>query len=73
MAEAPHHPHNVARGTFVDVEGVVQPAPSPRFSGTPARQPEIAPSTGLNTESVLAGLGYDAAVIKTLRASGTIG
>ena len=73
MTEAPHHPHNVARGTFVDVEGVVQPAPSPRFSGTPARQPEIAPSAGLNTESVLAGLGYDVAAIKTLRASGAIG
>ena len=73
LAEAPHHPHNIARGTFVDVEGVVQPAPSPRFSGTPARPPEIAPTAGLNTESVLADLGYDADAIKTLRASGTIG
>ena len=36
LAEAPHHPHNVARGTFVEVNGVVQPAPTPRFSATPA-------------------------------------
>ena len=43
LAEAPEHPHNVARGTFVDLDGVVQPAPAPRFSATPgacsARRP----------------------------------
>jgi len=36
LAEAPQHPHNVARKTFVEVEGVVQPAPAPRFSATPS-------------------------------------
>ena len=36
LAEAPLHPHNVARETFVEVDGIVQPAPAPRFSGTPA-------------------------------------
>ena len=36
LAEAPRHPHNVARGMFVEVDGVVQPAPAPRFSATPA-------------------------------------
>lgn len=36
MEEAPNHPHNVARKTFIDVDGVVQPAPAPRFSATPA-------------------------------------
>ncbi len=36
LAEAPRHPHNLARGTFVEVDGVVQPAPCPRFSKTPA-------------------------------------
>ncbi len=43
LSEAPHDPHNIARGTFVDVGGVVQPAPAPRFSLTPAppvRMPE---------------------------------
>jgi alpha-methylacyl-CoA racemase len=37
LAEAPAHPHNRARGTFVEVAGVVQPAPAPRFSATPSR------------------------------------
>lgn len=37
--EAPAHPHNVARGTFIDVAGVVQPAPAPRFSRTPPAMP----------------------------------
>ena len=36
LAEAPHHPHNVARSTFVEVDGTIQPAPAPRFLGTPA-------------------------------------
>jgi alpha-methylacyl-CoA racemase len=36
LAEAPHHPHNVARATFVEASGMVQPAPAPRFLGTPA-------------------------------------
>jgi alpha-methylacyl-CoA racemase len=39
LTEAPHHPHNVARGTFVELDGVVQPAAAPRFSRTPARPP----------------------------------
>ena len=54
LAEAPEHPHNVARGTFVDVDGVVQPAPAPRFSRTPgaiAHAPGRAPA---DAESVLA-------------------
>ncbi|RYY96097.1 MAG: CoA transferase, partial [Comamonadaceae bacterium] len=42
--EAPKHPHNSARGTFVEVEGVVQPAPAPRFSRTPAATPHAARS-----------------------------
>ena len=36
MAEAPGHPHNVARGSFIERQGVIQPAPAPRFSLTPA-------------------------------------
>lgn len=49
MDEAPQHPHNVARGTFVTVEGIRQPAPAPRFSATPAlvRSPPRAPGEGL--------------------------
>ena len=36
LAEAPRHPHNAARGTFVEQDGMIQPAPAPRFSETPA-------------------------------------
>jgi alpha-methylacyl-CoA racemase len=36
LAEAPRHPHLAARGTFAERDGVVQPGPAPRFSGTPA-------------------------------------
>lgn len=39
MTEAPSHPHNIARGTFIDTDGVVQPAPVPRFLGTPSDDP----------------------------------
>ena len=38
LAEAPKHPHNVARKTFIEIDGVVQPAPAPRFSRT---EPEV--------------------------------
>lgn len=73
LAEAPYHPHNVARETFIKVGGVVQPAPTPRFSGTPSAKPEIAPQPGANTDEVLAALGHDAASLAELRASGAIG
>ncbi|MGE3690620.1 MAG: CaiB/BaiF CoA transferase family protein [Novosphingobium sp.] len=43
LTEAPRHPHNVARGSFVEVDGVVQPAPSPRFSHTPAPPVRMTP------------------------------
>jgi alpha-methylacyl-CoA racemase len=36
LSEAPAHPHNRARGTFVELAGVIQPAPAPRFSTTPS-------------------------------------
>ncbi|MCH7628391.1 MAG: CoA transferase [Proteobacteria bacterium] len=42
LAEAPSHPHNVARGTFTTVDGMVQPRPAPRFLGTPAPEPKLA-------------------------------
>ncbi len=42
MAEAPGHPHNQARGTFTEAGGVIQPAPAPRFSATPAVPPRMA-------------------------------
>lgn len=46
LREAPRHPHNVARGTFVEDAGMVMPAPAPRFLGTPAPQPSLAAREG---------------------------
>ena len=53
--EAPHHEHLAARKTFIEVDGIVQPAPAPRFSATPAAQPKPpAPVTPENTRAALA-------------------
>jgi alpha-methylacyl-CoA racemase len=73
MAEAPTHPHNVARGTFGEVGGMVQPMPAPRYSVTATATPAPQPQPGANTEALLAGLGYDAVRIAALRAAGALG
>ena len=73
LAEAPHHPHNVARGTFVTVNGAVQPGPVPRFSGTAAAPPRGTGEAGAETGEVLAGLGYTPDRIEALRAAGVLG
>ncbi len=69
LAEAPRHPHNKARGTFVDVDGVIQPAPAPRFSRTTSalRRPPPAGESGLRGS--LAAWGFDAAEIEALAGS----
>jgi alpha-methylacyl-CoA racemase len=59
LDEAPEHPHNVARGTFVDVDGVPQPGPAPRFSRTPGQVRCPAPAAGQHTDEVLGELGLD--------------
>ncbi|WP_308222788.1 CaiB/BaiF CoA-transferase family protein [Frankia sp. AgPm24] len=66
LAEAPSHPHNVARGTFVDVDGVRQPAPSPRFSKTPPASPGRPALPGDHTIDVLTGLGLAPDTVKRL-------
>ncbi|MCA3256189.1 MAG: CoA transferase [Alphaproteobacteria bacterium] len=73
MGEAPSHPHNVARGTFVEVGGHVQPAPAPRYSATATAAPRVPPATGADTDTLLGGLGYDAGRIAALKAAGAIG
>jgi alpha-methylacyl-CoA racemase len=70
--EAAGHPHNVARNTFVDIGGVVQPAPAPRFDRTPPRVPEPPHEKGADTAEVLAELGYDEPTLVSLRASAVI-
>lgn len=53
MSEAPDHPQNKARCTFVDVDGVIQPAPAPRFSRTPAAPPTAAGAREMTVTEIL--------------------
>ncbi len=69
MAEAPHHPHNQARGSFIEIEGVTQAAPAPRFSRTPSAKPTAARPLGSDTAAVLAELGYEPATIDAMLAA----
>ncbi|RDH78408.1 CoA transferase [Mycolicibacterium moriokaense] len=66
LAEAPRHPHNVARGAFVEIDGVVQPAPVPRFSRTSPPAPSGPSLPGDHTRDVLVELGLDGQTIAGL-------
>jgi alpha-methylacyl-CoA racemase len=68
--EAPLHAHARARAAFVTVDGVVQPAPAPRFDRTPAAQPRPAPQPGQHTDEVLLEAGFSAAEVAALRTAG---
>ncbi|MFI7079153.1 CaiB/BaiF CoA transferase family protein [Micromonospora sp. NPDC049903] len=72
-AEAAEHPHLVARDTFVVRDGVVQPAPAPRFSGTPTSVRRPPPWPGEHTDEVLAEVGYAPERVAALRADGAVG
>jgi len=69
--EAPRHHHAHERGAFVDVGGVLQPAPAPRFDRTPAGHPRPAPEVGQHTEELLREAGCSADEIAALRAAGS--
>lgn len=71
LDEAPRHPHNRARGTFIDLEDVVQPGPAPRYSGTAASAPE-ASRPGAAGDALLSELGYSADEIGALRREGVL-
>ncbi|MCZ6869566.1 MAG: CaiB/BaiF CoA-transferase family protein [Gammaproteobacteria bacterium] len=70
--EAPQHPHNQYRSTFVEIDGVVQPAPAPRFSRTPAQVRGSAKSPGADTTEILSELGCSEDEIARLAESGAI-
>ena len=72
LGEAPSHPHNAARQTFITVADQVQPAPAPRFSRTPAGAPRAPLPPDSQTDSTLAALGYTGDRIAKLRAAGAI-
>ena len=71
--EAPEHPHNVDRGTFVEIEGVVQPGPAPRFSVTPSEISKPPSYPGADTDEALASWGVAEERIVALRETGAIG
>lgn len=72
LREAPAHPHNIARGSFVDVEGVVQPGPAPRFSRTPGAIQRPPTERGADTDEVLSIIGCGEADLDRLRTAGVI-
>jgi alpha-methylacyl-CoA racemase len=72
LDEAPRHKHNAARQTFVEMDGVMQPAPAPRFSATPGAIAGPPPAIGADTAAVLSEWGFSAANIDSLQSSGAI-
>jgi alpha-methylacyl-CoA racemase len=70
--EAPTHPHNQQRETFVEVAGVVQPGPAPRFSRTPATVRNPPPVGGQDTDEALVAWGIDTDRVASLRELGVV-
>lgn len=72
LTEAPQAPHLKARGTFVEVEGVVQPAPAPRFSRTPGAIQRPPARPGQHSDEVLADWGFTAEEVDRLRQAAAV-
>ena len=72
IAEAPQHPHNKARGAFVEIEGVTQQAPAPRFSRTPGAIARGAPRRGEGGAEALVDWGFSRSEIEGFRARGAL-
>ena len=72
IPEAIEHPHNVDRGTFVEVAGIRQPGPAPRFSRTAPEISSPPPHAGQHTDEVLAAAGFDPDRVAKLREAGAI-
>ena len=68
LGEAPVHPHNIARRTFIDLNGVFQPAPAPRYSATQLDRPEPPRREGADGAAILEELGYGAGEIARILA-----
>jgi alpha-methylacyl-CoA racemase len=72
LDEAHLHPHNVERGTFKTINGVLQPGPAPRYSRTEAAIQGPAAHPGQHTDDVLSSFGFDSSEIAKLREAGAV-
>ena len=72
LTEAVSHPHNTARGTYIDVAGACQPGPAPRYRDAPAPPVRPARRVGADTAEVLAEAGYEADEIDRLFSVGIV-
>ncbi len=72
LGEAPNHPQNQARGTFVEVGGVTQPGPTPQLGLTPAPPPRPPRPDGADGATILRELGYDEAAIAASKEKGVL-
>ena len=73
MSEAPGHAHNAARKTFIEIAGMTQPAPAPRFSRTDSRIQRPPARVGEHTDEALTDWGFSTAELAALRAKKAIG
>jgi alpha-methylacyl-CoA racemase len=71
--DAPSHPANVARNTYIEVDGLTQPAPAPRFSRTPSSVEHGAHKVGQDTDQILQAMGFAQTDVTSLRECGAIG
>tara|TARA_R110002110_G_scaffold406421_1_gene626421 strand:- start:241330 stop:242463 length:1134 start_codon:yes stop_codon:yes gene_type:complete len=72
FVDAPQHPANVARNTYIEVDGFTQPAPAPRFSRTPSSVQHGIHAVGEDTDKILSAMGFGEREIGELRESGAI-
>lgn len=72
MAEAPHHPHNQARQTFIEVDGITQPAPAPRYSHTPTARPAPLSQDPVRLRAIWQEAGFSSAEVEHLQRDGVI-
>ncbi len=70
--EAQAHPHNAERQTFVQVDGIAQAAPAPRFDRTVPEVPSTAVAPGENSEDILQAAGFSQNEIDALKTSGAV-
>jgi len=71
LVEAAKHPHNIARDNFVEIDGIVQPSPAPKFSQTKPQAGRVSPS-GADTDSILSALGYTPEKLQKMKDAGAI-